>query len=171
MVWLNSPIPAPKQNDPGIIPPGSKRDQCGKPQKQKPRRDTSSGYACRGRRHDWRQPSYLLLSGLYRRPRSLTGSCAFALAGSTADRELGCLALTLPRRFHYSVVPIIPRIRCSLRGLTSHGRLNQASVSLAGAAPAARNAATASNRTDGRAVRSRPVESHQSRGGPPNEAR
>jgi hypothetical protein len=44
------------------------------------------------------KPTYLLSSGLYRRLRSLTGSCACALAGFTADRELGLCALTLPRR-------------------------------------------------------------------------
>jgi hypothetical protein len=52
----------------------------------------------------------LLLSGLYRRPRSCTGSCAIALAGFTADRELGLSTLTLPRRLPYLVESIIPRI-------------------------------------------------------------
>src|SRR3989304_2557675 len=50
----------------------------------------------------------LLLSGLYRRLRSSTGSCAEALAGCTADRELGLAALTLPRRLE--LAHIIPRL-------------------------------------------------------------
>jgi len=55
----------------------------------------------RGNRHDTgalgRRISSLLLSGLYRRPRNFTGSCAIALAGCTADRELGCCPHPAPK--------------------------------------------------------------------------
>jgi hypothetical protein len=62
----------------------------------------------------------LLSSGLYRRLRSFTGSCAVqlsavqTLAGFTAGRELRRLPLTLPRRSLYCK-------RCALLNISQNG--------------------------------------------------
>ena len=70
---------------------------------QPDRNEIPEDHCLRGMRHDSgafeRCESSLLLSGLYRRPRSFTGSCAFALAGCYRRSGIGRLPSPCPESF------------------------------------------------------------------------